>query len=245
MLPHILLSRMFRVHVAMHKCLSTSVACMCMCLLDSIGLVSPLCCRVVDFIFNNVKQTIRSAFGSLTDTGCLFAFVFLKSNFISILFPNLPLPSFHLIFVLCHLLPGSHTLSLSLSHSVRLRNSSWEIYIENLLNVMSENTLAGSQLTTKVTTKALISICVKANQIENTLKKFFSYFFFLFFHLICAPLVRYFLQSCSFWFHLHILRNSIFWGISTKLGVLLLCLGPFPFAMLFSLFISFSPFLFW
>lgn len=51
----------------------------CECVLDWTGF--PLCCRVVDFIFNNVKQTFRSAFGFCRHL-CLFAFVLLKSNFI-------------------------------------------------------------------------------------------------------------------------------------------------------------------
>lgn len=69
----------------------------CVCLVCLIGLVSPLYRRVVDSIFNNVRQTIRSAFRFHRHL-CLFVFMFLKLNFIStfshyLLLMNVPLQS--------------------------------------------------------------------------------------------------------------------------------------------------------
>lgn len=74
-----------------------SVICVCVCLVCLIGLVSPLYRRVVDSIFNNVRQTIRSAFRFHRHL-CLFVFMFLKLNFIStfshyLLLMNVPLQS--------------------------------------------------------------------------------------------------------------------------------------------------------
>lgn len=54
-----------------------------------------LCCRVFDFIFNNVKQTFRSAFGFLRHL-CLFSLCAFNSNFI---FTDTPFSSLFRYFV--------------------------------------------------------------------------------------------------------------------------------------------------